>query len=833
MSWSLLPSSSPPWSHPPRVVPGRPALSRWQGPVLLALSCLLLGAVPASTALRSTPPPPPEAHWSFDACDGLIASETETKESSGGSGSASVAGAAWRPVEALGSSVVADDAGHGHHGTASGTTCVAGRVGHARRFDGVDDRVEVAHHPRFDATAALTVSAWVKPSRLSGSQTLINKWYALDSWGLFLIDGSWVFSVAFPDGVWGRTATVSAPATASVWTHVTGVYDGAELTLYVNGSRVDSLAAPGLLQQSDRPVLLGSNPDWNAFEGTLDEVRVYNRVLSGGQILTLRDRTVNDGDGDGVFDDPDNCPSLANGGQADSDGDGIGDPCDLCPLDPENGRYGSCAQSACEASCQHFLTCVIEGGSPGSCNVPCATGGTACETAAMVTARQSQVTHRRTGKSVIVHRGAWEFAQENTLEAYRATFELGADGNEIDIRTTRDGVLVLFHDDMLDHHLEGFGDVGDYTWEELKRIRFRDPGAFGFWTRIPTLVEVLDLHRRHAGLLQMDFKDPVGSQVAELLTVMDLWDHVMVANDPAITNDPRYQPLGAYGLTPDRGDVDPARIADAVASSQPAIFVDDPRGTLDALGRPLGAPSAQPHRLVSWTANPRQIPSEATVRELLLDAADWDVLYPDEAGQTDKASRITGRAVAADLARRGGHTATATFDALDRRLTERSLHQHWRWHGLDAQTALEALLRRGAPGAVARAREVVWRDDPMLDPIAWGGSPRAWVDWRIKGIAWLWLSRHPDTGAAAQLCDDYLALSRSEAEQIGFLNFERATRAYLEVSPSTTTGVALLQHGDPLVRGRAILELLERADEAWAFDALQQAAPFALDWIVP
>jgi len=103
----------------------------------------------------------------------------------------------------------------------------------------------------------------------------------------------------------------------------------------------------------------------------------------------------------------------------------------------------------------------------------------------------------------------------------------------------------------------------------------------------------------------------------------------------------------------------------------------------------------------------------------------------------------------------------------------------------------------------------------------------------MKGIVWWWLSQHPGSSAAALLCNDYLALSRTQAEQIGFLAFEQATRASLEVSPTTTNGVALLQHGDPLVKGRAILELLESADQPWAFNALQQAAPFALDWIVP
>src|SRR6185436_3621496 len=104
---------------------------------------------------------------------------------------------------------------------------------------------------------------------------------------------------------------------------------------------------------------------------------------------------------------------------------------------------------------------------------------------------------------------------------------LGADGNEMDIRRTKDGVLVLFHDDMLDRILEAYGDVSDYTWAELQRFRFRNPGRFGDQCRIPTLVEVLDLHRKRAGLIHLDIKRPnLDTAIADLLTQMDMWDHV-------------------------------------------------------------------------------------------------------------------------------------------------------------------------------------------------------------------------------------------------------------------------------------------------------------------
>src|SRR5262245_38300522 len=108
------------------------------------------------------------------------------------------------------------------------------------------------------------------------------------------------------------------------------------------------------------------------------------------------------------------------------------------------------------------------------------------ETPAEAKRRHERVAERRKGVDLICHRGASEHAHENTLEAFRATFELGGDGNEFDIRATKDGVLVCFHDDMLDRLLEAYGDVGEYTWAELRRFKFREPGRFGDQCRIPT-----------------------------------------------------------------------------------------------------------------------------------------------------------------------------------------------------------------------------------------------------------------------------------------------------------------------------------------------------------
>src|SRR3954469_9418925 len=72
--------------------------------------------------------------------------------------------------------------------------------------------------------------------------------------------------------------------------------------------------------------------------------------------------------------------------------------------------------------------------------------------------RHQRLAERRAGPMIIVHRGASAFAPENTIEAYAAAMDYGADGCEVDLRLTRDGVIVMFHDDMLDRLTESFGD---------------------------------------------------------------------------------------------------------------------------------------------------------------------------------------------------------------------------------------------------------------------------------------------------------------------------------------------------------------------------------------
>lgn len=137
----------------------------------------------------------------------------------------------------------------------------------------------------------------------------------------------------------------------------------------------------------------------------------------------------------------------------------------------------------------------------------------------------------RGGKSVEVmgHRGAAGSAPENTLLAFAQGLELGVDGFEFDVQLTRDGEIVICHDERLDRTSDGLGWLKDYSLKELKRFNFGV--RFGVYAPIPTLEELLDLvlevpPRKHGGkgfLLNVELKSGLipypglGDKVVECL----------------------------------------------------------------------------------------------------------------------------------------------------------------------------------------------------------------------------------------------------------------------------------------------------------------------------
>jgi glycerophosphoryl diester phosphodiesterase len=95
----------------------------------------------------------------------------------------------------------------------------------------------------------------------------------------------------------------------------------------------------------------------------------------------------------------------------------------------------------------------------------------------------------------IGHRGAAGHAPENTIAAIRRGISLGVDFVELDVQCTRDGRLVVMHDQLVDRTTDGIGLVSDMTWGELKLL---DAGQ---GEGVPCVEEALAAANGHVGVI--------------------------------------------------------------------------------------------------------------------------------------------------------------------------------------------------------------------------------------------------------------------------------------------------------------------------------------------
>ena len=128
------------------------------------------------------------------------------------------------------------------------------------------------------------------------------------------------------------------------------------------------------------------------------------------------------------------------------------------------------------------------------------------------------------GKIVVTaHRGFSGLYPENTLVAFQAAVDIGADIIEFDIRGTRDRVPVISHDPTVDRRSNGSGAVADHSYEELRRLDFS--GGSGAGIPIPTFEEALAAIPSSLGLnIQVKETEPdLLEQICELYHRADLY----------------------------------------------------------------------------------------------------------------------------------------------------------------------------------------------------------------------------------------------------------------------------------------------------------------------
>ncbi len=135
---------------------------------------------------------------------------------------------------------------------------------------------------------------------------------------------------------------------------------------------------------------------------------------------------------------------------------------------------------------------------------------------------------------VISHRGDWRNYPENSIPAIESIIRMGVDMMELDVKMTKDSVLVLMHDKTIDRMTNGKGKVSDITYDSLMTFKMRR--AHNVTTdslRVPTLREAL-LCCKDRILVNVDHAYPYYKEIVELTEELGVTGQVLMKGKSSI-----------------------------------------------------------------------------------------------------------------------------------------------------------------------------------------------------------------------------------------------------------------------------------------------------------
>lgn len=180
----------------------------------------------------------------------------------------------------------ANDAMGVNNGVANGATYVPGRVVQAFSFDGSDDYINVPDSASLDITSELTIDAWVKPNGIGVGNGIIVMKNPL-KYGLVWLPSTQKISFSLDIGGWSDYVSTSTVPVGQ-WSHVVGTYDSSNVRIYINGILDVEIPKTGSIATSTENLTFGKRTDLTEiFNGLIDEIKIYNRVLSASEIAGL------------------------------------------------------------------------------------------------------------------------------------------------------------------------------------------------------------------------------------------------------------------------------------------------------------------------------------------------------------------------------------------------------------------------------------------------------------------------------------------------------------------------------------------------------------------
>jgi len=197
----------------------------------------------------------------------------------------------WKFDEGNGT-IAYDSAGHNNGAISGGAAWTTGQINGALNFDGSDDYVSVPDIDNsLDMDNQMTITAWIMLNNDSEIYSIVDKQpseagsgnyhFLIMSSGLYLLHQTGTGEEA------GYVSTSSV--TAGVWQHVAvTLKEGDSVKFYINGTPAGTSQTETFGFVNNGPVLIGTSSDFAIpFDGAIDEVRIYNRVLTAGEVASL------------------------------------------------------------------------------------------------------------------------------------------------------------------------------------------------------------------------------------------------------------------------------------------------------------------------------------------------------------------------------------------------------------------------------------------------------------------------------------------------------------------------------------------------------------------
>lgn len=129
---------------------------------------------------------------------------------------------------------------------------------------------------------------------------------------------------------------------------------------------------------------------------------------------------------------------------------------------------------------------------------------------------------------VVAHRGDWRNYPENSLPAIESVIQMGVDVMELDIKMTKDSVLVLCHDWTLDRTTTGCGNISDYTYEQLLAFDLKRAHGIAIpGLKIPTLRQALEVCKDRI-VVNVDQGFDYYDQVLAITEELDMTGQVLI-----------------------------------------------------------------------------------------------------------------------------------------------------------------------------------------------------------------------------------------------------------------------------------------------------------------